>query len=266
MAERLLRDRVVRRQFSTRFNRAPIYVSTAGGLKFFARTVERADPVLIATARALIRPGDVVWDIGANIGCFSVAAAVLAGTNGAVWAFEPDAALVGLLRRTACAQSNSTAAITVVPAAVASETGLRTFNVAERARAANALDGYGGSQMGGVRERQTVAAFGLNDCLRWLPAPGVVKIDVEGAECEILQRDSRLLSEIRPAIACEVSAENATAITETLRTAGYDLFDAEALPAGTLVASDHAAFNTIAVPREKSAQFELLGANGKATN
>lgn len=242
---------MIRRRFSAQYGNAPIYVSTAGGLKFFAHSVEHADPVLIATAAALVRPGDTVWDIGANIGCFTVAAAVLTGASGAVFAFEPDTSLVALLRRTASEQAAETAPITVVPAAVAGSTGLRTFQVAERARAANALEGYGGSQMGGVRERQTILSMSVDDCLAWTAAPNVVKIDVEGAERELLTPGCRLLTEIRPAIACEVSAENVDAVTDALVQAHYALYDAEALPLRETARRDSATFNTIAIPSER---------------
>ena len=40
-AERLLRDRVMRRRFSAKFHRAPIYVSSAGGLNTIATPAEK---------------------------------------------------------------------------------------------------------------------------------------------------------------------------------------------------------------------------------
>ena len=125
--------------------------------------------------------------------------------------------------------------------------------MAERARAANALVGYGGSQMGGVRERQTVLSMSVDDCIAWTEAPDVVKIDVEGAERELLKPGCQLLAEIRPKIACEVSSENVDAVTEALVRADYALYDAEALPLRESARRDKAAFNTIAIPAEKLA-------------
>ena len=48
---------------------------------------------LLMNASETVKPGDVVWDVGANMGLFSFAAAGLAGPAGHVYAFEPDTAL-----------------------------------------------------------------------------------------------------------------------------------------------------------------------------
>ncbi len=47
------------------------------------------EPRLLAAYRPLLRPGDVVWDIGANIGAHTLHFARLAGPTGRVLAFEP---------------------------------------------------------------------------------------------------------------------------------------------------------------------------------
>ena len=47
--------------------------------------------------------------------------------------------------------------VKIVPAAIASALGLRTFCLANRSRSANHLVGYGTDQAGGQREEQVVA-------------------------------------------------------------------------------------------------------------
>jgi FkbM family methyltransferase len=96
------------------------------------------------------------------------------------------------------------AIIKVVMAAVASEISLRQFSIATSSRASNALAEYGSSQMGGVREQQIVATFYLDWLVKKLPRPNIIKIDVEGAEIEVLRDLSYTLNEVRPLILCEV--------------------------------------------------------------
>ena len=54
-----------------------------------------------------------------------------------------------------------------------------------------------------------VAAFNLDWLLSQLPIPDIVKIDVEGAELEVLSNQVRMLNEVRPVIVCEVGSNTA---------------------------------------------------------
>jgi hypothetical protein len=63
------------------------------------QTIGNVDEALLRNAIELVRPGDVVWDIGANVGLFSFAAAAPAGSAGKIVSFEADVWLAVLLRR-----------------------------------------------------------------------------------------------------------------------------------------------------------------------
>ncbi len=213
----------------------------------------KVDPSLLMAAHTLVRRDDVIWDIGANVGLFSLAAAVCAGGRGQVISFEPDEWTAQLLRRTGRAQPS--ARITVVPIAVASDVSLRSFSIAVRSRASNALSEYGiGNQMGGVKEQRLVAAFNLDWLLSQLPSPDIIKIDVEGAELEVLRNQDRMLNEVRPVIICEVGPKNANEITKLLTSAKYCLFDGE-MPLANAQVVNRATWNTIAIPDEKRQRF-----------
>jgi FkbM family methyltransferase len=60
------------------------------------------EPEISALVRELLSPGDVVLDVGANVGYFTFLASKLVGKTGKVFAFEPDpwsrAVLAGQLR------------------------------------------------------------------------------------------------------------------------------------------------------------------------
>lgn len=251
LAERLTRRLVFKRRLPPPFAAARIYVTPAARLGYAFKPLLAAEPALFHCVDMLVRPGHVVWDIGANIGLFSVAAAVRAGTHGRVVAFEPDLRLAGLLRASAAIQKSSLAPIETVPVAVAKDVAIRSFAIAARARAANALAEYGGSQMGGVVQHQFVPAFNLDWLLAQLPPPDVLKIDVEGAELEVLQGQKRMLEEVRPIIICEVGSQATGDVTALLRGLRYGLYDGDK-PLRPPCPVAHATWNTVAIPEEKT--------------
>ena len=147
--ESLTRDWVIRRKLSADFSSAPIHVTPSAGLRYLFRSMSSVDSVLLDLVKEFVRPGAVVWDIGANVGLFSFAAASRAGSAGRVIALEPDAWLVQLLRRSAADQPTGSAPVQVIPAAVAKELSIRTLCLATRSRAANYLAEFGTTQTGG---------------------------------------------------------------------------------------------------------------------
>lgn len=227
LAERVSRDWTFRRRLPADFGHAPIVVTPSAGLRYVTRRMDSVDPVLMRLAREFVTPGAVVWDVGANVGLFSFAAASLAGPSGQVIALEPDTWLVQLLRRSARMQSEQSAPVKVVPAAVAEAPAHRTLCLAQRSRAANYLSEYGTIQTGGNREDQTIVALNLDWMTGFAPLPSLIKIDVEGAEVEVLHGARKLFDECRPVVICEVIPATAAAVTEFFTSRGYDILDGE---------------------------------------
>lgn len=226
IAERLSRRVVIRRRLPEAFGRDEIYVSPGAMLKLWRPDLGAVDPDLFSWAASFVHPQDVVWDIGANVGLFAFAAAHRAGAAGHVLAVEADIWLAGLLRRSARQLSQDSARVEVLPAAVSESVSVARFNIAARGRAANFLEGVGGSsQSGGVREVQSVVAVTLDWLLDYFPAPNLIKIDVEGAEHLVLSGGQRLLSLFQPLILCEVRASTAPSVTGLLQEHGYKLYD-----------------------------------------
>jgi FkbM family methyltransferase len=242
--ERLSRGVAFRRRLPDDLGGARIYVSPDAGLKFWLQRPGSIAADLHDIVRRFVQPGMVVWDIGANVGLFAFAAAARAGANGAVIAVEADAWLACLLRRSAAALPFDHAGVDVVCAAAADRSGLSGFFVAARGRASNALEGFGETQMGGVRERQVVAVLPLDALLERFPRPPhVLKIDVEGAEVLVLRGATEVLRE-RPVLAIEVAARNADEVTELLLGLGYALYDTD----DDCRAVNRATDNTLALP------------------
>jgi len=186
-AERFSRGIVLRRKLPACVGGARVFVSPEAALRFWRPRIAGCDPHLLACAAELITPGAVVWDIGANVGLFSFAAAGLTGPSGRVLAIEPDSWLVGMLRRSARANLNRIARVDVLCAAVSDTVDLKRFHIARRGRSANYVDGFGLTDTGGSREEQLVPAVTLDWLLERFPPPAVVKIDVEGAEAQVLR-------------------------------------------------------------------------------
>jgi FkbM family methyltransferase len=248
LLEKLSRDRIVRRRLPAELGGAALYVSPDAALKLWKRDLAQADPLLLRLAAELAQPGDVVWDVGANVGLFAFAAAHRAGPSGRVLAVEADDWLAALLRRSAATAGPAYAPVDVLAAAVADRPGVADLWIAERGRAGNHLRSVGGStQTGGRREVRKVVTVTLDGLLDAFAAPRLVKIDVEGAEALCLQGAEHLLSEVRPVVVCEVAEENAGTVGDRFRRHGYTLFDAAA-PADRRQPLAAPVWNTLAVP------------------
>jgi FkbM family methyltransferase len=248
--ERWSRGWIVRRRLPGRFGSRPIWVTPDARLRFLKWGEAAFDQALLGYGESFTRPGDTVWDIGANVGEFAIAAAHRVGEKGRVLAVEADPMLAGLLQRSLCEVQNRDLRADLLCAAVADHSGIGHFRIAARGRAANALAGVEAStQMGGARLHALVALVTLDLLLAEFGPPVVVKIDVEGAEGLVLQGATTLLTEARPVLIIEVSGGNRAAVSAQLQQADYALFDATT---ETMVEEiPLCVFNTLAVPREK---------------
>jgi FkbM family methyltransferase len=247
VAETIAARIIVKRHLPKAFDRAAFYASGTAGLKFLVRSTRAMDVELLRNARETISDANIVWDVGANVGMFS--AAVLAGRNGQVVAFEPDCFLATLLRRTASIQPPRYAPIKIVPIAIGASVGLRSFSIAARGRASNSLSEYGLSETGGVKEIQLVPSFSL-DSLE-LPRPDEVKNDVEGAELEVLRGARSLLDEARPTVLCEVAPAVRDDVSQVFRETNYAMFPG-LKPRREWSRLEKASWDTIAIPIERA--------------
>jgi FkbM family methyltransferase len=210
----------------------------------------KVDPLLYDMAEEMVKPGSVVWDVGANVGLFSACAAALAGESGEVLAIEPDIWLASLISRTSRLlppEKLNCAPIEVLCTAISDKNGISKLAIAQRARASNFLADAGGSvEAKGVRHLQPTVMLTLDRLLEERTPPSVLKIDAETHEVHILRGARRLLQEIKPAIWCEVSAENSREVASLLHESGYRLYGAQKRPHPVI---DQAWFHTLALPR-----------------
>ncbi|HXA16776.1 MAG TPA: FkbM family methyltransferase [Thermoanaerobaculia bacterium] len=134
--------------------------------------------------REQVHPGAVVFDIGANVGFFTLLASKLVGPAGHVHAFEPLPRNLYYLEQHV--RLNEASNITVQSLAITSTTGTARFG-----------DGENTSQgrLSNAGEIQVLTAS-LDDLIAngRIPRPDFIKMDIEGAEGEALRGAARLLA------------------------------------------------------------------------
>jgi FkbM family methyltransferase len=239
---------VLKRRLPAQFGGGLLFVSPESGLKYYRSDLNSADPTLFRMAQELVKPADVVWDIGANVGLFTFAAAAISGPGGRVFAVEPDTWLVDLLHRSSRLPVSERASVVVIPLAISDRIELTQLHIAARGRSANFIEGGGSSRTGGTRCTEFVISVTLDWLLGMLPAPQVLKIDVERLEGRLLKGASRMLTEVRPRLWCEVSRECETAVTEILQAADYEIYDAS-VHCSSRKPLRRAVWETLAVPK-----------------
>lgn len=195
-------------------NGTSIYVSPDAQLKYL---YSRFDPDLIEIAERHVRASSVVWDIGANCGIFAFSARAARE----VIAVEADPFLANLLQESTVLNGSS---VSVLCAAISAERGLASFSIAARGRASNHLSSVDGrSQTGGERARLLVSTLTLDQLLESGLPPTIVKIDVEGAEVDVLRGAAKMLRDVRPVIYLETGEDTHEACAEILKKANYNL-------------------------------------------
>lgn len=183
------------------------------------------EPDLTRLIERHVGGGDVLFDLGANLGHFTLLASHLVGPTGRVVAVEADGALVRFLRRHV--EMNSAGNVVIVPAAVGGRNGLAGFEA--------------GSGSGTGRVASTAALIVPMMTLESLCAevgaePTRIKIDVEGSELSVLQGGRELIRRRRPMIFLSVHGDRMrTNCTELLASLDYEL---TAVRPGNIAAAD----------------------------
>ena len=145
-------------------------------------------PIQEALVR-LLRPGAVFYDVGANAGFFTALAARLVGPEGQVYSFEPLPENLEALRDLVAL--NGFRQCEIVPRAVGREEGEAEFHVGPGGNA----EAHLGDKRDGGESTLRVTLTCLDAFLADHRAPDLVKIDVEGAEADVLAGAERLLCE-----------------------------------------------------------------------
>ena len=159
----------------------------------------------------LLRDGDWVIDVGANVGHYTKRFSELVGSLGRVIAIEPVAETFAVLAGNACyfGQAN----VTLINAAASDATRLLSMNVPVSAGVKNYY-------------QATVTAEGLDarvlaitlDSLAIAPRVALIKIDAEGHEVAVIRGAVGLLRRDRPIVIAET---NTPEVAQEMMALGY---------------------------------------------
>ena len=183
-------------------------------------------PLQEALAKA-VTPGMTVFDIGANAGFFSLIAARLAGPPGKCVAFDPLPENVASVREQLAL--NRFAHGEVVEGAVGGRNGRASisFHLSNNSMAHLGTAGSGETTI-------EVELVTVDEAVRRFGRPHVVKVDVEGAELEVLRGAKGLLAESPPTWILEVHDPGQSGELRAALGPGYEWFTlaGERIPAG----------------------------------
>lgn len=171
-----------------------------------------AEPAVQSALEKYLRPGMIFYDLGANIGLFSLLAARLVGETGKVFSFEPDPEIATRLRRN-IARNNFTN-ISVVEAGVWSTTRNLNFVAADSSSPDRGIGKFAAVGEPSDAPGTPTPCVSLDDFIQSAPPPDAIKCDIEGAEVEAFRGAETILKTSRPWIICEMHSE---AIGQTVR-------------------------------------------------
>jgi FkbM family methyltransferase len=239
------------------FGRAPLTIAAgpAGGMAVstthlplnhgqFADIIRGTlEPAVAEALLRTVRPGQVMYDVGANLGYWTLVASRLVGAEGRVVAFEPvpwcaDAVAANIAL-------NELSQAEVRAQAVSDSSGrARLLVVGE---AGHSLLASVGSHVN-TREEIEVDTVAIDDLVAAgsIPPPDVLKVDTEGAELLVLAGMRETIARHGPRIICEIHDNNA-AFAELMDEIGYEVTNLSS-PWPITDATNH--IHVLAQPRE----------------
>jgi FkbM family methyltransferase len=184
----------------------------------------------------LLHPGQVLFDIGANVGYYSLLGSRLVGASGQVLAFEPLVRnLFYLYRHT---RLNKAKNVMIVPAACSNHLAIANFTLGDN-YAMGHLEPKAASSPS--KDRTIVPTITVDEVGRQANlTPDVLKIDVEGAELQVLEGARDTLLKIKPLIFLSVHSAELRAVCQAYLSQMHYVFetlDGETHGPGELLAS-----------------------------
>jgi FkbM family methyltransferase len=160
----------------------------------------RKEPETVAWIERFVRPGDIVFDIGANVGAYSLVVDRATGGACTVYAFEPSFSTFAQLSRNV-ALNGSSGRVLPVLVALSDVNGLVTFNYSSldpgtaRHALGESVDDQGRPFTPALT--QPVLSYRMDDFVAQFSGkpPNHIKLDVDGIELKVLNGGPRTLAD-----------------------------------------------------------------------
>jgi FkbM family methyltransferase len=209
------------------YESADIYLRVTTKTESYRVNACAKEPFTIEWINARIGAGDVLYDIGANVGAYSLVAAKKPGGGARVYSFEASYVNVAALSVNV-ALNGLGGVVTPMPIALSDRTGMDVFNLRdiEAGGARHALGTGVAPEDGPTMFPQPVLVFRLDDLVEQfrLPPPNHIKLDVDGGELAVLNGAARTLaSPALQSVLVEVEASLSDAVTEAFARSGLRL-------------------------------------------
>jgi FkbM family methyltransferase len=169
------------RHFAFRTASGRIYLNPRESMMMLERIFGFYEPEKFEALGSTLKPGSVFVDVGGNKGDFALYAARLVGKTGRVFCFEPEPANVQWIRRSA--ELNGYSHLCVYEAALADYDGRANLHLGAKSGFHTLLAGQPNRDLSTIE----VDILRLDTALRDEKRIDVIKIDVEGAELEVLR-------------------------------------------------------------------------------
>ena len=191
-----------------------IIVSPSDNLGYLVGTYE---PYLQKAIRKYVDRGDTVYDVGANVGYFSLSLAKQVGPTGHVIAFEPIPRNLEVLRKNI--ENNRLSNVQVFGAAASDRKGEAVIRIAGNLATSSLV----WHRKNPAAEELSIPTIAIDDLVEGgeLRQPRFVKIDVEGAEGLALKGMQRTVAAARPVISIECSEFGRETTWQLLRELDY---------------------------------------------
>ena len=171
------------------------------------------EPELQAAISDLVKPGQIVYDIGANIGFITLLITKRIGSQGHVYAFEAlPANVIRLIQNIEL--NDVEKLVTVIQAAVQDQSGDAEFLIAP-STGMGKVDGSAGRDSVDYEEAIQAEGISIDDFIEDTGnlLPDIVKIDIEGGEVLALPGMVKLLHAHHPILLIELHGNQAAQVT-----------------------------------------------------